>query len=107
MSPETLDKHFIYTKTISGKVRNREISMQDAVSQLFDFSNKMASSEEHNPKRFPNDVFMLDIINKTVNSIHYQYEKTNLYDRVRFAKKQTKIAEQICTHLTFYIEGVY
>ena len=116
MNLETRDKHFIYTKGLSGRVRDKEISIDSAVHELYEFTFNMSYSKEHNPDpdtddpnyvgygRTPNYVFVLNILEETMSSIHRQYSKTNLYDKIMFAKKRTKISLEICSLLFSYVE---
>ena len=77
----------------------------------------MSYSKEHNPDSdekegggvwggdgTPNYVFVLNILEETMSSIHRQYSKTNLYDKIMFAKKRTKISLEICSLLFSYVE---
>ena len=112
---ETRNKHFVYTKQLSGRVRNKEISINSAVHELYEFTFNMSYSKEHNPDSHaddpnyagygtPNYVFVLNILEDTMNSIRGQYTKTNLYDKIMFAKKSTQISLEICSLLFSYVE---
>ena len=117
MNLVTRDKHFIYTKGLSGRVRDKEISIDSAVHELYEFTFNMSYSKEHNPDSdekegggvwggdgTPNYVFVLNILEDTMNSIRGQYSETNLYDKIMFAKKRTKISLEICSLLFSYVE---
>ena len=117
MNLETRHKHFIYTKGLSGRVRDKEISIGSAVHELYEYTLNMSYSKEHNPdsdekegggvwggEGTPNYVFVLNILEDTMSSIHRQYSKANLYDKIMFAKKRTKIALEICSLLFSYVE---
>ena len=69
------NKHFIYTKGLSGRVRDKEISIDSAVHELYEFTFNMSYSKEHNPDSdekegggvwggdgTPNYVFVLNIL---------------------------------------------
>jgi len=108
---ETRNKHFVYTKQLAGRVRNKEISINSAVRELYEFTFNMSYSKEHNPDDpnyagygIPNYVFVLNILEDTMNSIRGQYTKTNLYDKIMFAKKSTQISLEICSLLFSYVE---
>ena len=116
MNLETRDKHFVYTKQLSGRVK-RGMSIDSAVHDLYEFTFNMSYSKEHNPdsdekegggvwggEGTPNYVFVLNILEDTMSSIHRQYSKANLYDKIMFAKKRTKIALEICSLLFSYVE---
>ena len=116
MNLETRDKHFVYTKQLSGRVK-RGMSIDSAVHDLYEFTFNMSYSKEHNPDSdekegggvwggdgTPNYVFVLNILEDTMSSIHRQYSKANLYDKIMFAKKRTKIALEICSLLFSYVE---
>ena len=117
MNLETRDKHFVYTKGLSGRVRDKEILIDSAVHELYEFTFNMSYSKEHNPDSdekegggvwggdgTPNYVFVLNILEDTMNSIRGQYTKTNLYDKIMFAKKSTQISLEICSLLFSYVE---
>jgi hypothetical protein len=106
MNLETRDKHFVYTKQLSGRVK-RGMSIDSAVHDLYEFTFNMSYSKEHNPDPDtddPNYVFVLNILEDTMNSIRGQYSETNLYDKIMFAKKSTKISLEICSLLFSYVE---
>ena len=113
---ETRNKHFVYTKQLSGRVKSG-MSIDSAVHELYEFTFNMSYSKEHNPDSdekegggvwggdgTPNYVFVLNILEETMSSIHRQYSKTNLYDKIMFAKKRTKISLEICSLLFSYVE---
>ena len=117
MNNETRNEHFIYTKQLVSRVRDREISIDKAVNELYEFTFNMAYSKEHNPNSdekigggawggngTPNYVFVLNIIEDTMSSVHHQYSNTNFYNKFRFAKKSTKIALNICSMLFSYVD---
>ena len=115
MNLETRDKHFVYTKQLSTRVK-KGMSIDSAVHDLYEFTFNMSYSKEHNPDpdtddpnyvgygRTPNYVFVLNILEDTMNSIRGQYSETNLYDKIMFAKKSTKISLEICSLLFSYVE---
>ena len=107
---ETRNKHFVYTKQLSTRVK-RGMSIDSAVHELYEFTFNMSYSKEHNPDDpnyagygIPNYVFVLNILEDTMNSIRGQYSETNLYNKITFAKKSTKISLEICSLLFSYVE---
>ena len=75
--------------------------VDNAVNELYEFTFNMSYSKEHNPDSdeklgggiwggnvTPNYVFVLNIIEDTMSSIQQQYNETNFYDKLMFAKKK-------------------
>ena len=116
MNNETRNQHFIFTKQLSMRVKEG-MSIDNAINELYEFTFNMSYSKEHNPDSdeklgggiwggnvTPNYVFVLNIIEDTMSSIHHQYNESNFYDKLMFAKKNTKISLEICTLLFSYVD---
>ena len=104
ISYDTSSEHFDKVQSLSQMVLMNRISGENAVKELYNTTLKIADSIKHNPDKESIFVFMVKLVNNSINVMKTIRKNDSFAYKIKF-KKETKMFFRLCSSLLVVINN--
>ena len=104
ISYDTSSEHFDKVQSLSQMVLMNRISGESAVKELYNATLKIADAKKHNPDKEPIFVFMVKLIDNSINVMKTIRKNDSFAYKIQF-RKETKMFFKLCSSLLVVINN--